>query len=177
MNAPSDNHRVATGLIAAVSLSIAGVVLCSLGCRPHDAAPSTSSPAELSAGQAESIRAAIEAVLRAQEEAWNRGDIDRFVDYYWKSDELTFSSGGKTTRGWTATLNRYRQRYPTPEKMGHLTMSGLEITPLGGEAALVLGQWNLARESEPLSGNFSLVLRKIGDRWLIIHDHTSRTEP
>ena len=98
------------------------------------------------------------------------------MDHYWKSDALTFSSGGKTTRGWTETLNRYRQRYSTPEKMGHLTMSGLEITPLGEGAALVLGQWSLARESEPLKGNFSLVLRKIGDRWLIIHDHTSRAE-
>jgi uncharacterized protein (TIGR02246 family) len=147
-----------------------------LGCRPHGASHATSDEKEPSAGEADSIRAAVEAVLRAQEEAWNRGDIDAFVEHYWKSDALTFSSGGKTTRGWTDTLNRYRQRYPTPEKMGQLTMSGLEITPLGGGAALVLGQWSLARESEPLLGNFSLVLRKIDGRWLIIHDHTSRTE-
>jgi hypothetical protein len=51
---------------------------------------------------------------------------------------------------------------------------GLEITPLGNDAALVLGQWNLARESEPVRGNFSLVVRRVDDRWLIIHDHTSQ---
>ena len=50
-----------------------------------------------------------------------------------------------------------------------------EITPLGDSAALVLGQWNVERESEPLSGNFSLVVRKFDDRWLIVHDHTSRS--
>ena len=125
-------------------------------------------------GDDASIRAAVEAVLRAQEDAWNRGDIDAFVDHYWKSDSLTFSSGGKTTRGWTDTLNRYRSRYPTPEKMGHLTLSALETTPLGDSAALVLGQWSLDRASEPISGNFSLVLRKFDNRWQIVHDHTSQ---
>jgi len=172
----SSNHQNAVGVGLIATLLVAVVGVCCLGCRPHDASRVATEEKELSAGEADSIRTAIEAVLRAQEEAWNRGDIDAFVDYYWKSDELTFSSGGKTTRGWTDTLNRYRTRYPTPEKMGHLMMSKLEITPLGREAALVLGQWNLARESEPLAGNFSLVLRKIGDRWLIIHDHTSRAE-
>ena len=127
-----------------------------------------------SVGDDESIRAAVESILRAQEDAWNRGDLDAFMDHYWKSEALTFSSGGKTTRGWTETLNRYRERYPTPEKMGRVKFSGLEITPLGNSAALVLGQWNLEREDEPLSGNFSLIVRKFGDRWLVVHDHTSR---
>ncbi len=122
----------------------------------------------------ESTPAAVESILRAQEDAWNSGNLDAFMEHYLKSAELTFSSGGKTTRGWTETLNRYRERYPTPEKMGRLRLSGLEITPLGDSAALVLGQWNLERESEPLSGNFSLVVRKLEDRWLIVHDHTSR---
>jgi beta-aspartyl-peptidase (threonine type) len=175
MKAGSDNGRAVVVNVLISTLPIAALVLCCIGCRPHDASRPTDEP-ELSASESDSIRAAVEAVLRAQEEAWNRGDIDAFVDHYWKSDELTFSSGGKTTRGWTDTLTHYRQRYPTPEKMGRLTMSKLEITPLGSGAALVLGQWNLARESEPLSGNFSLVLRTIGGRWLIIHDHTSRTE-
>lgn len=128
-----------------------------------------------STGDDESIRAAIESVLHVQEQAWNQGDIDAFVEHYWKSEELTFSSEGKTRRGWTETLNRYRERYPTREKMGRLSFKELEITPLCDSAALVLGQWDLERKSEPVSGNFSLVMRRFGDRWLIVHDHTSRT--
>src|SRR5215218_517747 len=77
------------------------------------------------------VRGAIESVLRVQQEAWNNGDVEAFMAHYWKSDELTFSAGGKTTRGWQATLDGYRERYPTKEKMGRLTLSGLEITPLG----------------------------------------------
>src|SRR5262245_4849096 len=135
----------------------------------------SSGEVEPSSVEGDSIRAAVESVLRTQEEAWNRGDLDAFMKHYWKSESLTFSSGGKTTRGWTETLNRYRERYPTPEKMGRLKLAGLEITPLGDSAALVLGQWNLQRENEPLAGNFSLVVRRFDSRWLIIHDHTSRT--
>jgi hypothetical protein len=121
-----------------------------------------------------SITTAIAAVLLAQQQAWNAGNIDQFVEHYWKSDELTFSSGGKTTRGWDNTLQRYRQRYSTPEQMGKLKLDQFEITPLNGTAALVLGNWQIDRASEPVSGNFSLILRKIGDRWFIIHDHTSQ---
>lgn len=125
----------------------------------------------------DAIRAAVESVLRIQEEAWNRGDVDSFMDHYWKSDELTFSSRGKITRGWDATLAGYRERYPTREKMGRVGFSDLEITPLGDSAALVLGRWTLDREEEPLSGNFTIVMRKQGGRWLITHDHTSRLMP
>jgi ketosteroid isomerase-like protein len=121
-----------------------------------------------------SIRTAVESILNDQQDAWNRGDIEAFMEHYWKSDDLTFSSEGKTTKGWTATLTRYRERYPSPEKMGHLKLSELEITPLGKSAAMVLGKWNVERESEPLGGNFSLVIRKFDERWLIVHDHTSR---
>jgi ketosteroid isomerase-like protein len=124
--------------------------------------------------QGESIRAAVEAMLDAQEEAWNRGDLDAFMEHYWRSDDLTFSSGGNITRGWAETLQRYRERYPTRARMGQLTFSELEIMPLGASAALVLGRWNLERESEPVAGNFSLVVRKFDDRWRIVHDHTSQ---
>ena len=123
----------------------------------------------------DSTRLAIETILREQEDAWNRGDLDAFMEHYWQSDALTFSSGGKTARGWTETLQRYRERYPTREAMGNLTLSDLEITPLGDSAALVLGRWSIRRESEPVSGNFSLVVRKFDNHWLIVHDHTSRT--
>ncbi len=120
------------------------------------------------------VRAAAEDVVRAQEKAWNEGDVDEFVKYYWKSDDVTFSSGGKVTRGWTATANNYRERYPTREAMGRVTFSNLETTPLGDEAALMLGEWKLDRADEPMVGKFTLVFRKVDGRWVIIHDHTSR---
>jgi ketosteroid isomerase-like protein len=116
-------------------------------------------------------------VLRSQQAAWNRGDVEAFMEPYLKSKELTFSSGGKVTRGWQATLEGYRKRYPDRAAMGQLEFSGLEFRPLGTTAALVLGNWQLEREEqEDVGGNFTLVLEKLEGRWLIVHDHTSRNE-
>lgn len=121
-----------------------------------------------------SINKQITAILSAQSLAWNRGDIDEFMEHYWNSEKLSFSSGGKTTRGWAATKANYKRRYPTAAAMGRVSFSELEITPAGDSAVLVLGRWKLQRKSDPLGGNFSLVFRKISGRWLIVHDHTSR---
>lgn len=122
----------------------------------------------------DAVRAAVASVLGIQEKAWNDGNLDVFMAHYWNSEDLTFSSGGGTTRGWTATMKRYRERYPSKDEMGRLTLSDFEITPLGDAAALVLGKWKVERDSEPLEGNFSLVMRKLDGRWVVIHDHTSR---
>ena len=119
-------------------------------------------------------RSEIETLLSAQAADWNRGDIDAFMEHYWKSDELTFSSRGQTTRGWTGTKENYKRRYPTREQMGQLKFTQLEITSLGDSAALVLGRWQLMREQSPVEGNFTLIFRRLDDKWVIVHDHTSR---
>jgi len=118
----------------------------------------------------------ITAILDQQVTAWNAGDLEKFMDTYWHSDELSFSSGGQITRGWQATFDRYKERYPDRQQMGTLKISQLEITLLGESAAMVLGNWRLEREMDHPHGNFTLVLRKIDGNWRIIHDHTSRLE-
>lgn len=123
---------------------------------------------------ADTLRAELERVLAEQAEAWNRGDIDAFMEHYWKSDELTFSSGGRTTRGWQATLERYKKKYDTREKMGTLRFDVDFVRLLGDGAALLLGRWKLELASgETPGGNFTLVFEKLDGRWQIIHDHTS----
>ncbi|MBM3963971.1 MAG: nuclear transport factor 2 family protein [Planctomycetes bacterium] len=107
-----------------------------------------------------------------QSDAWNRGDIPAFMEAYWKSPELTFSSGGNVTRSWEATRDRYLERYPDRATMGKLTFSELETRLVGDQAALTLGRWKLER-GQPIDGNFSLVWQKFDDGWKIIHDHTS----
>lgn len=113
--------------------------------------------------------------IATQAQAWNDGDIDAFMEHYWKDDRLSFSAGGRTVRGWQATLDNYRRRYPTRDAMGRLQFSDLELQPLGDDAALVLGRWHLqpAGDVEPREGNFSLVFRRIDGKWVIVHDHTS----
>jgi len=119
--------------------------------------------------------AEINAVLTRQDAAWNAGDIEGFMDGYWRSPELTFVSGGTVTQGWDATLERYRKRYPDRAAMGKLTFSDLHIEDLGKDTALVRGQWHLDR-AEPIGGMFTLIFRRIDGRWLIVYDHTSVAE-
>ncbi len=130
----------------------------------------------VAAGGGSATETHVRSMLQDQAASWNAGNIEAFMQPYWQSAELTFSSGGKVTRGWEPTRANYHVRYPTRELMGHLTFSDLEVTDLGGKAALVLGRWHLERE-EPVGGAFSLVMRKIDDQWVIIHDHTSRDQP
>ncbi len=121
-----------------------------------------------------SLDGTLHSILDQQSQAWNRGDIDAFMTAYWDSPELSFSSGGQTTRGWEATRDRYKTRYPNREIMGKLTFSHLETRKLGDSAAMTLGRWHLER-AESVGGNFSLVWQKFGDQWLIVHDHSSST--
>ena len=119
-------------------------------------------------------RQTIEKLLGEQVLAWNAGDIDGFMKAYWNSDALTFSSGGTTTRGYQATLQRYKRRYPTADEMGKLTFGGLEFVSLAPGAMQLLGDWKLLKTNgEAPGGRFTLVLRRFGDDWKIIHDHTS----
>ena len=119
----------------------------------------------------------IKDILSRQSVAWNAGDIDTFMEPYWHSDDLTFSASGETTRGWDATLQRYKHRYPDRRAMGTLHFSELDIALLSRDVALVLGKWHLARDDGNIGGGFSLVFQRIDGQWVIRHDHTSRLDP
>jgi uncharacterized protein (TIGR02246 family) len=117
--------------------------------------------------------AAIRAVLDAQAAAWNRGDIEAYMDGYDRSANTVFVSGDRVTRGWQTVLERYKKAYDTREKMGVLTFSDVEITILSKDTALVLGRWHLQRSKDEPHGRFTLVFRKTKAGWRIVHDHTS----
>ena len=117
--------------------------------------------------------AAIRAVMDAQRDAWNRGDIEGYMDGYDRSDKTVFVSGDNVTRGWQTVLDRYKKSYDTREKMGVLTFSDLEITLLGADSAKVLGRWSLKRANDEPHGRFTLIFKRTSKGWRIVHDHTS----
>jgi uncharacterized protein (TIGR02246 family) len=127
----------------------------------------------------------IRAVLEWQEAAWNDGDVDRFMRGYWKSDSMTFASGGEVMAGWNAALARYKRVYPTPEKMGQLGFSIRQIEFMGERWARVLGEWKLtpkrtnsgATDHQMPHGLFTLIFHRRPEGWRIVHDHTSVASP
>jgi ketosteroid isomerase-like protein len=119
------------------------------------------------------IESAIRTVLTAQVADWNRGDIEGFMEGYWKSDEMRFVSGNSVSKGWEAAYDRYKKGYDTREKMGTLSFSELEITVLNKKSAFVKGRFTLVRKTDKPTGLFTLVFRKIDRKWKVVHDHTS----
>ena len=117
----------------------------------------------------------IRKVLDDQVAAWNRGDIPAFMEGYDKSESTTFVST-TVTKGHAQVLAGYLKRYPTPEKMGTLRFSDLEIHALGSDYASVLGRFHLERSKEAggeAAGIFTLLFHKTAHGWKVILDHTS----
>jgi len=125
--------------------------------------------------QNSSVKNELSSVLTQQVDSWNEGDIEGYMSHYWKNDSLMFI-GRKISYGWNNVLNNYKKAYPDKAAMGHLAFEIISIDELSDESALVVGRWNLTyTESNrtDVGGVFSLLLRKIGGKWVIVKDHTS----
>jgi ketosteroid isomerase-like protein len=129
--------------------------------------------AQDSKAKPDSIKNAVQAVLFAQRDAWNRGDIAGYMDGYDRSSKTVFISGDKVTHGWQTVLEHYQQSYNTREKMGTLSFTDLEITVMGSDRAVVIGSWRLKRANDEPHGKFTLIFRRTRAGWRIVHDHTS----
>jgi ketosteroid isomerase-like protein len=123
--------------------------------------------------QSQNATARIRSVLRAQQEAWNRGDIDEFMNGYARSPSTVFVSEDTIRRGWEIVRARYWKKYSDRAKMGTLAFSDLEVTLLSPDAAVVLGRWSLKRANDQPHGRFTLIFKRLPEGWRIVHDHTS----
>jgi uncharacterized protein (TIGR02246 family) len=117
--------------------------------------------------------AEIQSVLSAQQDAWNRGDIDAFMNGYARSALTVFVSEDEVRRGWETVRDRYRLKYSDRAKMGTLSFSDIEVTMLSPDAAVVLGSWRLKRANDEPHGRFTLIFKRLPEGWRIVHDHTS----
>jgi ketosteroid isomerase-like protein len=117
--------------------------------------------------------AQIRQLLKTQTQSWNRGDIEGFMQGYWKSDSLLFIGKSGVNHGWQTTLNNYKKGYPDTAAMGKLSFDILLVKKLSAEYYYVVGKWMLARSIGDVSGHYDLLFRKIKGRWYIIADHSS----
>ena len=116
---------------------------------------------------------AIRTVMQNQQNCWNAGDLECFMEGYWKSKKLVFIGSNGLTYGWQQTLDNYKESYPTKEKMGTLTFDLLILEPLSEDFWSVVGKWSLERKDDSPSGHFSLIFRRLGNDWVIVSDHSS----
>ncbi|QIA08692.1 YybH family protein [Draconibacterium halophilum] len=112
-------------------------------------------------------------LLDKQTEAWNEGDLEKFMETYWKSDKLVFMGSRGPTYGWQATLDGYKKGYPGKTAMGHLEFKILDLRKIDTKTVFLIGRYELTREIGDLIGHFTLIIQKIDGGWVIISDHSS----
>ena len=112
-------------------------------------------------------------VMTDQQTAWNNGNIDGYMQGYWKNDSLLFIGSKGPTYGWQKTLDNYKKSYPNKEKMGILEFSDVQVKKLGKKHAYVFGKWKLVRTNDSPNGIYTLIFEKFKDGWKIISDHTN----
>ena len=115
----------------------------------------------------------VRALLELQTKEWNAGNIPAFMNTYWKSDSLMFIGKTGITYGWQKTLDNYKKNYPNTAAMGKLQFELLEVNRLSTAYFFVVGKWQLTRSIGDIGGIFTLLLRKVANRWLIVADHSS----
>lgn len=114
----------------------------------------------------------IDALMQQQQASWNRGDIEAFMQPYWKNDSLMFIGKSGPNYGWNKTLENYRKSYPSKEAMGQLQFTNLDFQ-MQNDFCFVVGKWELFRQTDTLSGHYTLLWRIIDGHWVIIRDHSS----
>ena len=116
---------------------------------------------------------AIRNAMAEQLAAWNTGNIDRFMQTYWQSDSLKFIGKSGITYGWQKTLENYKKGYPDTATMGKLDFDILEVKRLSVLYFFVTGKWHLTRSIGNVGGYYTLLFKKIKNRWVIVVDHSS----
>lgn len=115
----------------------------------------------------------IKSLLDQQADAWNDGDIERFMETYWQSDKLQFLNIEGPTYGWTSTLVNYHRRYPDRQSMGTLKFGIEHLVKHSSRSATLIGSYHLERSGmENKDGLFLVVLQKMKGRWRIVADST-----
>ena len=115
----------------------------------------------------------IKQILDQQTASWNKGDLNAFMQTYWKSDSLVFVGKNGVTYGWQNTLDNYKKGYPDKAAMGQLQFTIIRIEPLSSQVYNVIGKWHLTRTIGNLQGHYTLLIKKINGKWLIVQDHSS----
>ena len=115
----------------------------------------------------------IKNTLIEQAAAWNAGDLNRFMETYWHNDSLMFLGKNGPTYGWENTLKNYKKGYPDTAAMGKLNFDLISVKRLSVLYYSVVGKWHLKRSIGDLNGAFTLILKKVKKKWVIVQDHSS----
>lgn len=108
--------------------------------------------------------------MDAQSQAWSEGDLEAFMEGYWKSDSLKFYGKSGLTKGWDQTLANYKKGYPTRDHIGKLRFVINDMTQLEDNSYYVMGEYHLTRTVGDANGVFLIIFKRINGDWKIVAD-------
>ena len=128
------------------------------------------------AAKADPVQGVRDAVDRMVE-AIRQVDVDKLMSVYDNSDRtLFFNNNGSVTLGW-AQMKENRQSSFAKTKNVTLETTGMRTELLSPTSAYVSFKWKQTQESdgklESASGRTTLVFKKIGKDWKVVHAHIS----
>ncbi|MDC3134090.1 DUF4440 domain-containing protein [Bacteroidota bacterium] len=114
-------------------------------------------------------------LMQEQEESWNKGNIDDFMNKYWNNDSLIFLGKSGINYGWKKTISNYKNSYKNKNEMGRLEFKNILCKPINKSTHIIAGKWSIFREDSirNIEGFYSLIWVKKDKVWKIIYDHTS----
>lgn len=145
-------------------------VLLTIGCVSIKADITTNKDTTITTDSKEQAETGIRLVMQAQEIAWNKHDLEGFMQGYWKSDSLKFYGSRGLTKGWEQTLANYKKGYPTTAESGTLKFVINDISKIEGDNYWVMGEYYLTREAGDANGVFIIIFKKINGNWKIVAD-------
>lgn len=136
---------------------------------------SQSAPITVSRAARDSAAREIAVMMQASAMAWNRGDLDAFVNYYEPDTTTTYIGRNGIVRGRAAIRAVYAPRFAPGGVRDSLSFENTEIDLLAPGVANVISWYRLMRgDSTTARGPTSLVMRHDADgQWRIVHDHSS----
>lgn len=123
------------------------------------------------------VKAAFDRLIEGIKQA----DAEKVMSVYDKNDRtLFFNNNGTATIGWE-TMKKNREAAYAKTKNVSIDVTGLRVEMLGPSAAYVTCKWKQSQEYEDklesASGRMTLIFRKIGKDWKVVHLHTSPDNP
>lgn len=126
-----------------------------------------------SAADEKAVRTAFQDLVKGIENS----NVDGVTGVYWNSPKtLYYNNNGSVTIGWEQDRKNREARYPRISNV-KLEVRNLNVMMLGNEGSVVACQWKQTQDfegnSESASGRMTLVFKKIGKDWKVVHLHTS----
>lgn len=110
-------------------------------------------------------------IVLAQQDAWNKGDLDAYLSHY-KNSPDTQAVLATLVRGFDNIRNAYHVNFPNKDAMGSIEDSEVEVKELDDHFAIATGKYHLNRSKKAggaVDGTFMEVFEKTASGWQIVY--------